>query len=192
MIQFASAQLPNFTQGFQDGGVALDIGYGISTDSNNNLIYTGFFDSTSFIGDSTFSTFGKRDIFLSKFDQDGTFLWARQFGGTNPDIAEGVTTDGFDNIIITGSFEGTADFGDTTLTSAGEIDIFLAKYDMNGNLIWARRMGGLLSESGKEVATDDDDNIVVTGFYTGRVSFGDTTLQSVGLSQDIFVAKYYP
>ena len=66
MIQFGSAQLPIFTQGFQDGGEALDIGYGISTDSNDNLIYTGFFASTSSIGDSIFSTFGSRDIFFSR------------------------------------------------------------------------------------------------------------------------------
>jgi hypothetical protein len=102
-----------------------------------------------------------------------------------------VTTDGSDNIIVVGDFRETIDLGDTTLTSAGDFDVFLAKYDKDGTLLWARRMGGLAGgDIGLEVAADEAGNVAVTGYYWISAVFGDTTLTSVALSEDIFLAKY--
>ncbi|MCK5573788.1 MAG: SBBP repeat-containing protein, partial [Bacteroidetes bacterium] len=191
MTQIAWAQLPDFTLGLHDGGPAFDQGNGLTSDNTGNLITTGTFVDSATIGDSAFTSFGGPDGFLAKYDRDGTFLWARQLGSTGSVLPNGVTTDESDNIIVTGSFRETIDLGDTTLTSVGDFDVFLAKYDKDGTLLWASRMGGIAGgDEALEVAADNMGDIALTGYYFLSASFGDTTLTSVALSEDIFVAKY--
>ncbi len=191
ITQFSAAQLPDFTLGLHDGGPAFDQGNGIASDKMGSIITTGSFVDSATIGDSAFTSLGGPDGFLAKYDSDGGFLWAKQLGSSGSVLPNGVTTDGFDNIIVVGDFRETIDLGDTTLTSAGDFDVFLAKYDKEGTLLWARRMGGTAGgDNGLEVAADDAGNVAVTGLYWISAAFGDTTLTSVGLSEDIFVAKY--
>ena len=74
--------------------------------------------------------------------------------------------DGSGNVLVTGTFEGTVDFGGGPLTSTGVSDIFLAKYDPNGNHIWSQRFGGTSSESVRAIAVDGSGNVLVTGSFT--------------------------
>jgi len=191
IAQFAAAQLPDFTLGLHDGGPAIDQGNGLTSDNTGSIITTGTFVDSAIIGDSSFTSLGGPDGFLVKRDQNGTFLWAKHLGSTGSVLPNGVTTDESDNIIVTGGFRQTLDLGDTTLTSVGDFDVFLTKYDKNGTLLWARRMGGVAGgDEAYEVATDAMGSIALTGYYFISASFGDTTLTSVALSEDIFVATY--
>ena len=115
--------------------------------------------------------------------------WAEQAGGTSYDIGHGIAVDGLGNSYVTGFFENSADFGDITLTSAGGRDIFVAKYDASGALLWARQAGGGFYDCGNAVAVDGSGNSYVTGFFGGSADFGDITLNSAGYD-DTFVAKY--
>ena len=100
---------------------------------------------------------------------------------------------------VTGFFDGSATFGagetnTTTLSSAGIFDIFVAKYDASGDLVWAKRAGGTDFDEGLGIAVDVSGNSYVTGFFAGSATFGAgetnaTTLTSAG-SDEIFVAKY--
>ena len=120
--------------------------------------------------------------------QTANFLWAAQAGGAYNDAGNSVATDGSGNSVVTGSFSGSATFGDTTLTSAGSSDMFIAKYDADGNFLWAAQAGGADQERGLDVATDGSGNSIVTGWFRSTATFGDTTLTSAG-SSDMFIAK---
>jgi len=160
------------------------LGHGIATDSSGNSIVTGHFRSTATFGDTTLTSAGSVDIFIAKYDGDGNFLWVEQAGGTGFDGGGAIATDGSGNSIVTGGFSGTATFGDTTLTSVGSGDMFIAKYDGDGNFLWVEQAGGF----GGGIATDGSGNSIVTGGFSGTATFGDSTLTSVG-SGDIFIAK---
>jgi hypothetical protein len=125
--------------------------------------------------------------------------WAIHAGGTNHDEGVDITTDSVGNSYVTGEFSGTATFGageaqETTLTATGSIDIFVAKYDTHGTLVWAKRVGSPSTDVGGGIATDSAGNSYVTGYFYDTATFGageahETTLTPTG-NADIFVAKY--
>lgn len=119
-----------------------------------------------------------------------TFDWAKRAGGTGTDEGEGIAVDAFGNSFVTGLFSGTATFGPFTLTSAGNYDVFVAKYGSAGNVVWARSAGGTGTEIGYGIAIDAFGNSFVTGSFHGTPMFGPFTLTAVGAPADIFVAKY--
>jgi hypothetical protein len=118
--------------------------------------------------------------------------WSKRFGDANYQGVNSVAVDGSGNIILTGAFVGTVDFGGGPLTS-GDIhypDVFLAKFDAAGNHLWSRRFGnGFNLSPDAWVAGDGSGNVVFTGSFTGTVSLGGDPLTSAG-SSDFFVAKF--
>ncbi len=122
------------------------------------------------------------------FAQINPWLWAKNAGGTGHDYGYGIAVDASGNSYVTGCFAGTATFGSTTLTSSGDLDIFVAKLDNNGNWLWAKNTGGSYNDYGYGIAVDASGNSYVTGYFQGSATFGSTTLTSSGFN-DIFVAK---
>jgi hypothetical protein len=118
-----------------------------------------------------------------------TSVWAHRLGSSAADNASDVAVDANGNVVVTGVFRGTVDFGGKSLTSAGGADWFLAKYSPTGTLVWARGMGGTSDDAPSSVAVAPNGDVVVTGRFTGNVSFGGQTLQASGTS-DIALAKY--
>jgi len=173
----------------QAGGSGLDVGLGIAVDGSGNSLVTGYFSSSATFGDTTLVSAGGVDIFIAKYDGNGYLLWAEQAGGGNYVVGHGIAADGSGNSLVTGFFLGSATFGDTTLTNAGVYDIFIAKYDGNGNLLWAEQAGGSLYDFGHDITIDGSGNSLVTGYFEGSATFGDTILTSLG-SRDVFIAKY--
>lgn len=171
------------------GGKEYDLGDGIIIAESGGSIITGHFNGSATFGSITLASAGGSDIFIAKYDAAGNVLWAKKAGGTGNDFGYNVTRDGSYNGVITGSFQGSATFGSITLTSAGSNDIFIAKYDPSGNVLWARRAGGANYDSGQSIAADESNSSVVTGFFDGSATFGTTTLTSAG-SRDIFIVKY--
>ena len=168
-------------------------GWGIATDNSGNSIVTGWFEGTETFDMTTLTSAGEEDIFVAKYDPSGNVLWAKQAGGTLMDYGYSVATDRLDNIIVTGSFFIAATFDTINLIGAGAADIFIAKYDASGNVLWAKRAGGSGAsyDCGNGIATDGLGNSIITGHFEGTADFGSTTLTSAG-EQDIFVAKYDP
>ena len=186
------------------GTSSYDEGYGIATDGANNSLVTGRFGGTATFGpgepnETSLTSAGSSDIFVAKYDPSGALLWAKRAGGTIYDGGYGIATDGAGNSLVTGQFGGTATFGpgepnETSMTSAGSGDIFVAKYDPSGALLWAKRAGGIGHQRGNGIATDGAGNSLVTGGFWGTATFdpgesNETSLTSAG-GLDIFVAKY--
>lgn len=104
-----------------------------------------------------------------------------------------VKIDSQGNSLVTGYFSGQLNFGDTILfPTNGNSDVFVAKIDELGQLIWAHRFGGAQSDRGIKLALDQNDNIYLTGTFFGAINFGTTTLSSAGNSKDIFLCKLNP
>ena len=170
------------------GGTNYDDGYGIAVDANGNSYVTGYFLGDADFGNTTLTSSGGSDIFVAKLDINGNWRWAKQARGTSYDKGYSIAVDANGNSYVTGGFEESATFGTTTLTSSGNEDIFIAKLDINGNWLWAKKAGGTSYDYGCCIAVDDNGNSYVTGVFEGSATFGTTTLTSSG-NEDIFVAK---
>jgi hypothetical protein len=183
-----------------------DWGYGVAVDGSGNAYVTGYFwgDSVDFDPGTSVdphSTNGDYDIFLSKFDSNGTFVWARTWGGSGEDDGYGVDVDGSGNVYVTGYFQdNSVDFNpDPTAvdphSSNGYNDIFLSKFDSNGTFVWARTWGGSDSDIGYGIAADGSGNVYVSGCFQGNVDFdpgsGVDNHTSNGAG-DVFLSKFPP
>ena len=185
------------------GGAPLNFSGGLSlavSQTGNGSVYTtGFFsgvnDFDPGIGVYNLTSAGTNDIFISKLDSSGSFIWAQQLGGTHNDVALALTLDASDNIYTSGFFNDTADFDPGVavfnLFSAGDRDIFVSKLDSAGNFISARSVGGLLEDDGRSITLDPNNNIVVAGdFASPVISFDTSALVNSGNgTSDSFIAK---
>jgi hypothetical protein len=181
------------------GSEGEDFGVGIVLDSAGNVYTAGGFSSTVDFdpGTGTFylTSAGELDIFISKLNSDGDFIWAKNMGGTGYDGTSSPKLDSAGNIYTTGVFEGIADFdpnaGVFNLTSAGGFDVYISKLDSDGDFIWAKRMGGPDFEGGNS-AVDSNGNIYTTCCFQGTADFdpgaGVFDLTSAG-ELDIFISK---
>ncbi|WP_222930589.1 hypothetical protein, partial [Synechococcus sp. BIOS-E4-1] len=134
------------------------------------------------------------DVFIAKLDANGEFVWAKQAGGTSGDYATAISSLSDGSSIVTGNFRGTAPFGSTTLTSAQDYDVFIAKLDANGNYVWVTQVeGGSGSDFAQDISSLSDGTSIVTGNFGGTATFGSTTLTSTGANNvypdDCFIAK---
>src|SRR5262249_45103822 len=109
------------------GGPGRDHGRSVAIDGAGAIVMAGYFQGDVDFGGGALSSAGGKDIFVVKIDSAGSVLWAKRFGSTGDDYVRGVAVDSMNNIVVTGRFEGTVDFGTASLQSAGDRDIFLAK-----------------------------------------------------------------
>jgi len=202
-IQPLLAQVPAFEWAQQIGGTTFDRGYSIAVDVSGNVYNTGYFSGKADFdpGPGTFNltSVGSIDVFVQKIDAHGNLIWAKQMGGTNFDQGCSITVDASGNVYTTGSFEGKVDFdpgpGTTYLTSAGQADIFVQKLNTDGNLVWAKQIGGLTDDIGRSIAIDTSGNIYITGSFNGTTEFSldekyyDILVQKLNNNGDLLWAK---
>ena len=180
------------------GGTINDEPAGLATDGSGNVYVTGYFNSPSIIfGGTSFTNTGTAgpDMFIVKYDANGNVIWAETAGGSGNDEGLGIARDNSGNVYVTGYFSSShITFGETTLNNAGGNDIFIVKYDTNGNPIWAVSAGGSATDWALGVATDGSGNVYVTGgFMSPTITFGTFTLINAGSGYlDMFIVKYDP
>lgn len=191
----------NYVYAKSIGGSSIDNGAGISVDGSNNVYITGYYNGTVDFnpgaGVANLVSAGSDDMFFAKYDASGNYVYAKSIGGTGFDNGFGIKADGSGNVYVTGSFSGTADFdpgaGVVNLVSAGGADIYIAKYNTSGNYVYAKSMGGTGTDNGNNIKVDGNENVYVTGYFTGTADFdpgaGVVNLVSAG-GNDIFAAKY--
>lgn len=123
-------------------------------------------------------------------------LWTTVYGGNSTDYGNSITLDANNNAYTTGRFYNTVDFdpgtGNVSLTSAGNADVFITKQDPNGNLIWAKKVGGTNNDISYSVDVDGAGNVFVVGNFSSTADFdpgtGNAPLTALGTS-DAFVLK---
>ncbi len=173
------------------GGLGGDVGWGIGLDSQRNIYYTGEFELTAGFeaGDSLTSS-GSNDIYLSKYTNEGQFLWAKNFGGSGDDKGKAIVVDKNGNSYITGYFSSTGQFGSVNLVSSNSSnDIFIVKVNSEGTVLWATKAGGTREDRGRGIVLDGTGNLFITGTITQSATFNTTNVSVAGVNS-LFVAKY--
>jgi hypothetical protein len=184
---YSWAQCGNGTGGYCEGMAG-------ALDASANVYIVGEYTSPNIIfGTYTLTNAGTNgDTYLVKYDLNGNIQWARSAGGIYSDIANAVCTDATGNVLVAGNFTSpTMTIGINTLVNAGADDVFLAKYDANGNVVWAISQGSASGENAFGVSTDAAGNVFITGAFMGSsLAIGSTTLINSGSGDAVFVVKY--
>lgn len=195
-------QAPVFNYAWGAGSNSFDEAMSSASDADGNIYTAGYFTGTVDFDPSAatynLTSSGLSDIFIQKINAGGSLVWAYKFGGSSVDQALSMATDNNGNIYITGYFSGAVDFvttgATTTLVASGAEDIFIAKLDNAGNIGWVKKIGSTGSDAANAITTDPNGNIILTGSFSGAVSFGTNNGSPVTLTSngygDIFIAKY--
>jgi len=178
----------NFLWAIKAGGTGNDYSRSIAVDGSGNSYVTGYFMDTATFGSTSLTSSSLYDLYITKLGTNGNFLWAKKAGGTGFDAGNGIGVDNSGNVYVAGSFDGTATFGSTSLSSYGSSDLYVTKLDTNGNFLWAKKAGGAGSDSGYGIAVDGSGKSSVTGYYTGTATFGGLPLTGSG-GIEMFVTR---
>ncbi|MFH1004317.1 MAG: SBBP repeat-containing protein [Bacteroidota bacterium] len=182
------------------GGTNADLGIGIAVDKWGNSYVTGtYLSNTAVFGSYTLPQNGFNDIFIAKYDSNGNVLWAKHAGGNNAitqggEGGYGIVVDTLGNCYVIGSATGNASFDTITIGCSLQGNIFIAKYNSNGNCVWVKRAGGVGGDSGHGISINKNGNLYLTGSFRGTATFGTYTITTPnGLPNglpDVFIAKY--
>lgn len=157
--------------------------------ADENLLFTGSFSETIAINGQSFTSIGKEDIYLQKTDHEGRLIWIQVAGGDDIDETHGLGTDQEGNIYWTGTYWKSINFDGQTLSSgSGAKAIFLAKYNPDGQVIWAKTFTASGLKAVNDMAVDDQGNVFLTGYFGGDFNLPDTVLSAKG-EADFYALK---
>jgi hypothetical protein len=210
------------TLSFSLGADKYDGGKVIDTDGDNNIYAAGYFQGTinldpnegllklDSIGNSEIVS--AVDIYLAKYTSEKKLIWGFSIGSVGKDMPAAIKTDKDDNIYLAGYFGGLADFNpddnkENNLDAVSGRNAFLAKYDKDGNFLWAKKIGNPVKipftdndsrfAESRDIAIDADNNVYLSGVFTGSVNLDEpnadtpeNNFTSNLSSRDIFIAKY--
>lgn len=191
-----------FQWAFRIGNSNTDVGYRIRIDQNGDVLVAGDFrnivDFDPGAGIANLAGSNSSDAFLAKYTSNGNYVWAISlYNLSSQSNALGLTIDSNNNVFLSGQFFGTKDFDPSpstfNLTSNGNSDAYLAKYNSAGAFQWALNVGSIASDFATCVVTDNLGNVFLSGTFQGTVDFDPTAtvynVTSYGL-YDAFLAKY--
>lgn len=176
-------------------GNATGVVNALCTDPVGNIFEAGYYiGSTISFGNTTLVKPGSPNVgsgcFIAKYNAGGMVLWAISFGGTSYDMIRGGCTDAQGNLYVTGTLGGAqVTIGTITLTGGSFTgNIFLAKFDPNGNALWARRYVGTNSDEGTGVCVDGQGNPCISAhFASPSLVIGSTTVTNNGAKSPLIV-----
>ena len=190
-VSSLQAATPTFEWVAAGGGAKNDKTRAVTFDREGNAFFAGETTDDGAFGDLKRTGLGGMDFFVAKVSKEGRFLWVRSLGGSLVDRGYGVATDAAGNAYVTGHYQSTdAQANGQPLPNAGDYDIFVAKYDPEGTLLWIRTAGGKGYDYGHGIVVDSKGDIVVTGAVAGEAKFGDVTVNVGSTTRPIFCAKY--
>lgn len=143
----------------QIGSNNTDWAYGVAADASGSVYVTGQACGT-FSGQAAL---GNCDAFLAKLNASGTMVWVRQFGTSGSDIGYAVAVDASGNPVVAGTTQGAF----PSFSNSGATDVFVRKYDPNGNVIFTDQVGSTGSDEGRAVAVNAAEEVLVGGWMAG-------------------------
>ncbi len=190
----------NFVWAKSIGANGSDIATELTVDNIGNLHITGSHtDTVDFDpGAGIFNlnnSGGGPNVFVLKLDDNGDFVWAKSVNGTHS-VGQAIKVDGQGNVYTSGRFESIVDFDPGTgvfnLTSNGYRDVFIQKLDVNGNFVWAKSIGGILTDEVHAISLDASNNVLIFGVFQYTVDFDpgpDNFILSTNNSPSMYVLK---
>ncbi len=173
------------------GGTTNDFGTTLTVDTSGQLVGAGLFTDTISFDSDTLVADSIADIYLVRTDDNIAASWAQHIPCTGECAPSQVITGADNNIYITGFFVDSITFGSTTLVSKGpESDVFLAKYDSLGTLIWVLSEGDSSADVAKALALDGSGHLYVAGSFRDSTQFDDTLDVARYFKNDAFLARY--
>ena len=177
----------------------------IATDNSGNIYATGFYTGSADFdpgpGTANLSASSVHQGFVAKYNSSGNYIWAYDFGGTGFNQGWSIavdTTNG--SIFLTGIVEGSSisfSGGNGTIgfTNSGGTEVFISKYDFNGDILFARKIAGTSDEHAFYISLDVPSNsLYITGMFEGTCDFNPASAQTANLTSaggaDAFVARY--
>lgn len=157
-------------------------------DDSGNVYVSGSFKQTATFGATTLTSAGDADVFIAKLDSRGKWAWAVGAGGSRLDRGHGLAVSSSGSLYVVGEFSDKATFGETTFTSAGMGDVFVAKLNNDGKWEWVTQGSGKSLNFGKDIIIGMTGELYVSGYYRTELTFGDIQLTNVG-NESAFVAK---
>jgi hypothetical protein len=171
------------------GGPGLDTAGKVAVDATGNVYVTGAFFETADIAGVKLEAAGDYDALIASFTPDGKLRWAKSLGGAGPDSGNGIAVDGGGNVYVGGSFSKQVELDTEPIVAVAGGDAFVARFDADGSLRWAKPFGA----KGQDLVIDlaaRDEQIVATGVLTGEATIGDEVIPAA--HQDGFVAAFDP
>lgn len=174
------SQTPNLQWAKKLGDISNnDQGISVGIDATGNVYSTGKFFGTIDLDPSTsvnnVYTSGDYDIYISKLDASGNFIWGKKIGGTGLDEPTDIAVDAIGNTYISGIFSNTVDFDPSlntySLTEVGSGDNFIVKLDPSGNFIWAKQFGNADFDRCTSITLDPSGNVFATGRLSSLIDF---------------------
>ncbi len=166
---------------------------------NGDVVISGMFTEAIDFGGGSLMSAGLYDVFVARVDTFGDPVWSKSFGSINDQKGGGAHVDAGGNVLLTGQFEGSLDFGGDVLVAEkvdfSRPDIFVAKLDAGGSHLWSKRFGDAEAQYGAEIRADSAGNVVLVGGFEGSIDFGGEALTAAMVDlnvPDIFVAKFDP
>ena len=160
----------------------------LAVDAAGRVTLAASFSGTASLGAATLHATGDEDLLVTRLEPDGRFVWS--FAATRTTVLDeglGLALDSQGSATVAGSFQGKATFDSVTRTAQGKDDIFVARLDASGKLLWAVSAGGAAQDNASAVALDAAGDAYVTGSYGGVATFGGTTLDAASMT--CFVTK---
>lgn len=189
---------PAFGMALRAGGLTSNApstasGNAVAADAAGNIVVVGAFTATADFDPGplaytlTNASTLVADVYVAKYSAGGALVWARRLGNTNTEAVNDVAVGANGTVIVTGTFTGTVDFdpgpGTYNLTGTSG-DAFAWLLDADGNLVWARNLGGSSADAGNGVAVGADGSVYVTGTFQGTADFdpGAGTVSSASVT----------
>jgi hypothetical protein len=169
------------------GGSGHVRGFGVTSHPGGGFIAVGEFGGTLDLGGGALSTFGGVEAYMAHFDAAGAHVWSQSFGSDGNDDIRAVERTPDDGFVVLGTASGPLSLGGPMLPHAGDLDIFVAKYDQFAVHQWSKSFGGAEADSASGLAVDEEGRIFIAGEFRDVVSFGGEMLTSMG-DADAFVA----
>jgi hypothetical protein len=172
------------------GGPGYQVPVGVAVDAEGRVFVAGTLDQRADFGGGELTSAGVIDVFVAAYAPDGAHLWSKRFGDAAEQEVAALAVGASGEVILTGGYEGSIDFGGGPLRSAGEDDVYLAALGPDGRHLWSKRFGDARRQKGKALAVLPGGEIALAGTLEGTMDLGGGPLTAEG--EELFLARFGP